>query len=62
MCEFAPKRSRRRTRKAEYISKEEPTKAALDNIMATQPEVGVQDFVLLDKITPENFMHNLKTR
>lgn len=30
--------------------------------MATQPEVGVQDFVLLDKITPENFMHNLKTR
>lgn len=63
MCEFAPKRSRRRTRKAEYIyRKKNPPKAALDNIMATQPEVGVQDFVLLDKITPENFMHNLKTR
>lgn len=30
--------------------------------MATQPEVGVQDFVLLDQITPEEFMHNLKIR
>lgn len=30
--------------------------------MATQPEVGVQDFVLLDEITPEKFLENLQIR
>lgn len=30
--------------------------------MAQQPEVGVQDFVLLDEITLEKFMDNLHKR
>lgn len=30
--------------------------------MASQPEVGVADFVLLDDLTPELFMDNLHVR